>query len=60
MLTGVVVEAKLDVQKQLLIQPIFFTTPARAMSPLISGRQEPQLVPALSRAPMSAVVAQPD
>jgi hypothetical protein len=28
------------------------------MSPLISGRQEPQLVPALSRMPMS--VTQPD
>jgi len=60
MLTGVVVEAKLGIQKELLIQAIFFTTPARVMSPLISGMQEPQLVPAFSRTPMSVAVAQPD
>jgi hypothetical protein len=41
MLTGVVLEAKLGVQKELLIQPIFFTTPALAMNPLISGRRDP-------------------
>jgi hypothetical protein len=60
MLTAVVVIAKYGVQKGLLIKAIFFTTPSRVMSHLISGMLEPQLVPALSRAPMSVAVAQPD
>ena len=48
MLTGVVMEAKFGVQKELLIQPIFFTTPARVMNPLNLGRR-PQLASALGR-----------
>lgn len=44
----------------MLIQAIFFSTLTRAINPLISGRQEPQLVPALRRAPTSSAVAQPD